>query len=469
MGIALASWTEFASKHRRALPWASWLALFALQWSAFHAVRSDDAYITYRYGQNLAEGFGLVFNPDQRVQGSTSPAHMLIAALIYACVGLAATPDWMAAVGCAAWSAQAIAVFRLLAPAIGPLAAAFVGFAIGLGMSGAAAWLPLETNLVAALALFASAFARERRWVGAAITAGFAVFVRPDAALVAALVLGACLLELRARAIAPLALFAGVALPWPLFATFYYGSPLPQTALTKFQRSDFVGYLMHEISHVAERFVSPAQGPLWGALAWLLALLGARRLVRCDRRLALFVGYGLLHAAAYLVLRPFTQHTWHLYPWTLVFCVCGLSAIVPVPHATHAARLGKIQIALTALLAVWIGMRFVRDSDRLASGYWTGQRDATYREIARWLDQHASRSDWFASIEVGTIAYYSRLPAFDLGGLVTRADDSLADHPVRYVVVDRLYRPSAPPKPPVFSAHSGSFWADVYEPRAPGP
>src|SRR5262249_54984870 len=122
MGIAPASWTEFVSRHRRALPFVGWIALCALQCVAFHGVRSDDAYITYRYGQSLAEGFGLVFNPDQRVQGSTSPAHMLIAACVYACLGMASTPGWMAAIGCAAWSAQAVALQRLFAPALGPIA-----------------------------------------------------------------------------------------------------------------------------------------------------------------------------------------------------------------------------------------------------------------------------------------------------------------------------------------------------------
>src|SRR3954453_11205359 len=32
----------------------------------------DDAYITYRYAYNLAAGHGLVFNPGERVEGSTS-------------------------------------------------------------------------------------------------------------------------------------------------------------------------------------------------------------------------------------------------------------------------------------------------------------------------------------------------------------------------------------------------------------
>src|SRR5580700_1207941 len=40
----------------------------------------DDAYITFRYAANLARGFGLVFNPGERVLGTTSPLFTFILA-----------------------------------------------------------------------------------------------------------------------------------------------------------------------------------------------------------------------------------------------------------------------------------------------------------------------------------------------------------------------------------------------------
>src|SRR4051812_9407292 len=32
----------------------------------------DDAYITYRYARNLVRGFGLVYNPGERIEGYTN-------------------------------------------------------------------------------------------------------------------------------------------------------------------------------------------------------------------------------------------------------------------------------------------------------------------------------------------------------------------------------------------------------------
>src|SRR5438105_2649940 len=40
----------------------------------------DDAYITFRYARNLAEGVGLVYNPGEWVLGTTSPLWAILLA-----------------------------------------------------------------------------------------------------------------------------------------------------------------------------------------------------------------------------------------------------------------------------------------------------------------------------------------------------------------------------------------------------
>src|SRR4051794_10095595 len=42
---------------------------------------SDDAYVTYRYARNLAEGNGFVFNTSERVQSTTTPLLTIMLAL----------------------------------------------------------------------------------------------------------------------------------------------------------------------------------------------------------------------------------------------------------------------------------------------------------------------------------------------------------------------------------------------------
>jgi len=48
---------------------------------------TDDPFITYRYAKNLVRGYGPVFNAGERVEGFTSPLHMLVSALLLLVVG----------------------------------------------------------------------------------------------------------------------------------------------------------------------------------------------------------------------------------------------------------------------------------------------------------------------------------------------------------------------------------------------
>ena len=47
-----------------------------------HAIGFDDAYISYRYAENLASGHGLVFNPGERVEGYSNFLYVVLIALL---------------------------------------------------------------------------------------------------------------------------------------------------------------------------------------------------------------------------------------------------------------------------------------------------------------------------------------------------------------------------------------------------
>jgi hypothetical protein len=437
------------------------LVLFVIQIAAFSGVRADDAYITYRYGQNWANGLGPVFNPGQRVQGFTSPGHMALAALAYVLFGMYGTPTAMAALGCVGWSLQALAVYRLLADVLGSLGAGLIALGVALGAAGAAHFVALETDLVAALVLVSFVLGKEARWAPAAVSCGLAVLMRPDAALAAGLLASACLYELRARAVWPAVLFFALVLPWLIFATVFYGSPVPQTAVTKFQATGVLPYLLHELRHPAAQLMPPMPVLLQIGSSFALSAVGAVRLLRRSKRLWPLIAFGVLHALAYLVLRPFTMHTWHLYPWVLVLWICSLAALVPTAAGRGAWHwASSVGCGVLLLMAAY---RFVNDCRGFDAGYWTGQRDAAYRRVAGYLGEHAQPADWFAAIEVGTVAYYTNLSAYDLGGLVTRADDPAAAHPLRWLVLDKLYVQRSPPSPPVLIAREGDFEAYLFE------
>ncbi|MET0386289.1 MAG: hypothetical protein ABW321_10045 [Polyangiales bacterium] len=469
------SWAVFTTRVVRAgsAPWWLGACLAWLQIGLFARLRADDAFITYHYGQNLARGLGPVFNPGERVQGFTSPGHMLLSAAVHVLQGRDATPAVMSALGCIGWSAQAVALFLLLERSLGRWAAASAASLIGLGAAGAASFVPLETHLVSACVLFALWAVTRERWSSAALLCGWAVLFRPDASLAAALVLGTCLVRCRRAALGPIALFVGVALPWSVFAQIYYGHFVPQTAAAKLHRAALEPYLVHVLTHPSARLLWSDSG---AAVAWLVLgvmVCGAVRLWRRGQwQLPLL---GVLHAAAYTYLRPFVAHTWHLYPWTLVFCVSTCVAIAPLSTAVGASppsRVGSVLRWLGAAgcagLVLIAALRLSDEATTLADSYWHGQRDQVYRRLADYLRAHARAGDGFASVEVGTIAYYSDLPAHDLGGLVTTPEMARSRPLPRYLVLDQLYARLAPPIAPLLTERVGDFVARIYEvPRVP--
>lgn len=58
------------------------VSLISYWFYVFREFANDDAFITYRHAQNLIRGRGFVFNPGERVLGTTAPLHGLVLGLL---------------------------------------------------------------------------------------------------------------------------------------------------------------------------------------------------------------------------------------------------------------------------------------------------------------------------------------------------------------------------------------------------
>ena len=161
--------------------WGLGAAAVALHMGAYSI---DDFFITDRYAWNLAHGYGFVFNPGERVFGTTAPGlGLLLAAVSYA-------------------SGLSVPAAGTLATAVALVAAALLLLAEATkrGRTGEALaagsylvvcpylWFHTgsEAPLVVAL-LAAAAWIAARRPLAAGLAAGAAVWLRPDAGLGVAL------------------------------------------------------------------------------------------------------------------------------------------------------------------------------------------------------------------------------------------------------------------------------------------
>ena len=260
----------------------------------------DDAFISFRYARNLAEGHGLVFNPGhERVEGYTNFLWVVVLAAP-ARVGIA--PEHAAQVlsvllTVGLWALVARASMRWVP---GPFAV-FAPLALALTRS-VAVWSTsgLETRLFEVLVIGAVFRLVEevkrpdaRPW--AALLFALAALTRPDGLLIAAASMGVATLFRRrwGHAVSSAAIFGGIVGAHFLFRFLYYGAWLPNTYYAKIGGRSWWGMGAAYLGSFTVEY---------GVLLWLPVLvLGVIALRREGRgSLAAIFGAAVLPHALYV-------------------------------------------------------------------------------------------------------------------------------------------------------------------------
>lgn len=419
--------------------WTPFVALVA--W--WFANTSDDSFITLRYARNVLRGHGPVFNPGERVEGFTSPLHLLVS------VGVVAVPGDRAmlvaklvstAVAALAVAVSARLVNRLVAEGTlperlqGP-ALALVG---GSWIVAATAANALETSLAALTAglLLVRVLGDRRSPADQAVLAVLAaacVLTRPELAVLVAVV---ALVDVARRRGAPGRLAwipAGVALlaVTALVRHGYYGAWLPNTFEAKraSRSTAFTAgleYLGRSFQPIATRSpedwvdVVATVAAVAGAALFVVGALRARASGPTLRLLAAV-------ATAHLALFPLIGGDWMLgarltapvaVPIVLVQLAGALwiSRARPVPAWWGVAGMAMLAVATLPSLPIWsIDLSF-DDAALMAAGPFDGgwEEGPEVVTCARPGDLVALSEMGFGPWERGDLRFV------DLRGLITR-------------------------------------------------
>lgn len=236
---------------RRWLTFAAAVAIFLIVLIRTAWV-SDDAFITYRTVDNFVNGYGLRWNPSERVQSFTHPLWMLLFSTVYA---LTREPYYTSLALSIVVSLAALVVYGRFIPRQLPVLA--FGYVVLLSSKS---FIDFSTSglenplthllLIVFLAAWFEARDGRARPLLLACSAGLAVLNRHDTILLVAPALVAMTWKTGVRRSLPqMALgFAPLAV-WTVFALVYYGFALPNTAYAKLQngvaRRDLVMQGLH--------------------------------------------------------------------------------------------------------------------------------------------------------------------------------------------------------------------------------
>jgi hypothetical protein len=412
----------------------------------------DDAYITFRYARNLASGLGFVYNTGERVLGTTTPLFTL---LLAGGLKLGLAPSVMAlVVNALADSASILLLYlvcrRLHIPVVGLIAALILAISpqfVTYSISG------LETSFYIAILLSAWALYVFGHVLPAFVMAGVAGIVRPDAllmamALYADRLLGTRRVELRLILVALLA-----AAPWLVFATFYFGSPIPNSVTTKAGESWLTDGSFQSTGILAAYFLRPTNGVAGNDKNLLFTLLFAigsipivgstwRRfhsgkthstpprsyLLPLEQLHGLFslLLWAMLYVLAFSLSDAFALAPWYfipLYPAYFAVALVGLGWLADrlLPNVLARVRMADWgELILFPLLLVILALLPSRLRVQQAHlNDWIAQREGAYRHAAEFVAVHSDPSDRIGANEIGAIGYYSSHYIVDLAGLVT--------------------------------------------------
>lgn len=453
---------------------------------------NDDAFISFRYADNLVRHGELVYNPGERVEGYTNFLWTLLMAGVLA-LGLDPVV-WSRVLGvaCAAGALGVVARFTAraeggpstwdaLAPLLLAAAPAYACWATG----------GLETALFTLLVTLGwTSYLRERApgargLPSSGVWLALSALTRPEGMLFFGLTglhrLGTLVLVERRlpdrRDWLWGAGFALVFVPYYAWRWLYYGWPFPNTYYVKTGASGFWrpgwAYVWSWVT-AHHLWVVPAlaavRRPLPGA--------GEGRLLTLA---ALYTGALVLHVARvggdFMALHRF------LVPVMPILAVVAARGVRGIVEALAAAGHGRVRLALGGLLvAALVGVQTVRvDREALKVGSeagvdsigWLKMFAGQCTAIGRWLAENAPPDASLATTAAGIIPYYSRLYTLDVLGLNDEwiahsvpARGSRPGHtksaPLDYILqkdIDYLiYHPTIAKHPPRRPAHETRAW-----------
>ncbi|MGM0574520.1 MAG: hypothetical protein ACQEXJ_02130 [Myxococcota bacterium] len=421
----------------------------------------DDAFISLRYAEHLAEGHGLVWNPGEAVEGYTN---FLWTVLVAAPFLLDLDPVLFSQVaGLACFVAMLEAARRLSERLLGPWWAGLLVVALLATNHTVSAYATsgLETAmqtmwLAVAAALVAGGYRgtlSTGRGVAVSVALAAAVLTRMDSAVLgvwiglAALALAGALPSRRRRLAAvaalcvPFAVVVGVWLAWKVRT---YGDILPNTYYAKVTADT--------PWKQGARYLWTFLRSYWLVPLPLVVLAAAPRLRGSPHRALLWPAAALLSWCTYLVHvgGDFMEFRFMVPAMPAVFLLAGALAVAWGRRPVIAAALttwivaGSVDHARTFRTT-----RGIESVDMLAAHLRHPSQD--WIGVGRTLRQAFPEAEVrIATTAAGAIPFYSELPAVDMLGLTDpwiarkgRLFDAQIAHariaPVRYLVARRVH------------------------------
>lgn len=372
----------------------------------------EDFLITLRYAENLAAGNGFVYNPGERALGTTTPLYTLLLAFgVHLGLDGATLGKALNILADGGVCFLLVVLGRTLQrPACGILAAllyAFTSAPVNFSTGG------METGLVTLLGLSALLAYLHEREEALGILLGLLVFARIDGMALSVILLCAWAARGRRPPWRALSLMLLVLAPWLLFAGIYFGSPVPDSMVSK----------LHVYRHLRTAHLpnlAEFQRQFAGGLAQIsllvFSVIGLAASWRSHRALRpAWVWMGAYYFV--LLTSKVPAFGWYFVPPLPVYYLTsalGAAAalrVLRIPVSPSLQRAALVALALLLAARLPAIARDIRSAQQL--------EENVRVPIGKWLRERMAPGETVMLEPIGTIGYYSRGRVLDVIGLVS--------------------------------------------------
>lgn len=403
-------------------------------------VTGEDAYITLRYAENLAMGNGFIYNPNERVLGTTTPLFTFILALAHL-VKL----DAMAfgkLLNILSDGVSTYLIARLFAkkqfqrPIPGLFAAlvyAVSSTSISVSIGG------METGIVSMLGLMAIYAYIDGKSMPLYVIGAILFLLRIDSLLLIGILFVSLAIRQRKVEGKAVCVFLIIIAPWILFATYYFGSFVPTSVIAKLtvyaeaRKSDTLFRNAMWLNHEAFRTQF--------ALGWsqiicsVLFCLGAMKILLCGvdyfKQRSTHPAWQLLFPALCWLLIYFgtmlmsyvPAFPWYfLPPWGLFIIILFIGAdwvlVEPISRLLP-TQLRRPYLWQTLLVLMFLfGLNHTKRIERNLVQIQKSEDTVRY-PLGLWFRQYSEPHDRIFLEPIGYIGYFSQRRVLDMVGLVS--------------------------------------------------
>lgn len=388
------------------------LILLSVFSATIHPWILDDAFISFRYAENIAAGNGAVFNIGEKVEGYTTFLWVIMLAAGkwagFDTVIFSKILGLMFALGCLVLVGNSHRFVRALDYKISIAAVLFLGTSgvfLPWGVSG------MEVTLFTFLILIDVLYYLRirdleniRKYVLLGIFCGLTALTRPEGLLIFGLI-SIDILWTKNKRIYVLYLilaFGALYLPYFIWRYDYYGYLYPNTFYAK------VGWSTEQLFRGFKylvKFAIPAMAillPLIDPISILRWFKKYRRLIILPLIAGVYTVYIILVGGDSMpALRFFT-------PIMPIICILSAMSILLIRGGRRVVFIVMGVIVYNLILLNFFYIKPQIDIDRVAE---------SGREVAFWIRKNVSRDAVIATNTVGSIPYYSKLKTIDMLGL----------------------------------------------------